>query len=120
MNKSFYLFVFKSILVFLIIVFVHAVVNNFWFSVNDTSIFHLYYAAQGILSLAILCFVYFSKNKTVYLYIGLTLLKMLLILGYIYPSLSDKNIDYLYHVLAIFTTFQFIEMAILSKTLKIS
>lgn len=120
MSNSFYLFVLKSTLAFTFVIVTHAVVNNLWFSVNNASVFCLYYTTQCVLSLTMLCFVYFSKHKSVYLYIGLTLIKMLLILGYIYPSVSDKNMSYLYHVLAIFTTFQFIEMALLSKTLKIS
>lgn len=120
MKSTKYTLVFKAFGIFISICLVHLVLNKFIFELSNIKFFTAYYSHLFFTSLAILSVLIFSEYKTVLVYLGLTLVKILAVFGYTYPLLIDLEINYIYHVLVLFTIFQFIEIALLSKTLKIS
>lgn len=114
----------RSFGVLLIPIVLHSILNRFIWQLTDVSFISTTYLALYFFSISIVLFMLISykdkKGKSVLVFLGLTLLKLLFLVGYMYPILSGLDPEYLYHLLTLATCMLFIELALLSKTLRLT
>lgn len=110
--------------VLLIPIVVHGILNRFIWNLTDGSFLSTMYSALYFFSISIVLFMQVSykneKAKSVLVFLGLTILKLLFLGGYMYPVLKGVDLEYLYHLLTLTTCMLFLELALLSKTLRLT
>lgn len=102
----------------------HGILNKLIWKLTDLSFLSTSYIALYFFSISIVLFMQVSykeeKGKSVLVFLGLTCLKFLFLIGYMYPALKGLDLEYLYHFLTLTTCMLFLEMALLSKTLRLT
>ncbi len=101
----------------------HGILNKIVWNLKDFTFLSTAYIALYFVSISIVLFMLISykdkKVKSVLIFLGLTLLKLMFLGGYMYPLLNVLDIAYTYHFLALATCMLFVELALLSKTLRL-
>lgn len=110
--------------VLLIPIITHGILNRLLWNLPDVSLWSSVYLTLYFFSISVVLFIQISykneKGKSVLVFLGLTILKLLFIGGYMYPELKGLDLVYVYHILILTTCMLFLEMALLSKTLRLT
>ena len=114
----------RSFIALLIPILLHGILNVSIWHLNELALLSKTYSALYFTSISIVLFLQVSyrdkKGKSVLVFLGLTLLKFLFLIGYMYPLVKGLDLNYIYHLLALATCMLFIELALLSKTLRLA
>lgn len=114
----------RSFGVLLVPIIGHGILNKLIWKLTNLSFLSTGYISLYFFSISIVLFMQVSykekKRKSVLVFLGLTCLKLLFLTGYMYPVLKGLDSVYLYHLLALTTCMLFVEMALLSKTLRLT
>ncbi len=110
--------------VLLIPIVAHGILNKLLWNLFAPSFWSTTYITLYFLSISIVLFLQISykdkKGKSVLVFLGLTILKLLFLVGYMYPAVKGLDLEYLYHLLGLTTCMLFLELALLSKTLRLT
>jgi len=114
----------RSFGVLLLPIILHGFLNKYLWQLTGVSFWSTAYLSLYFFSISIVLFLQLTykdgKGKSVWVFLGLTILKLLFLMGYMYPILIGLDLEYLYHLLVLTTCMLFLELALLSKTLRLT